>query len=158
MRIGAAMIVKNEERCLGRCLASIRDLVDEIVIVDTGSTDRSVEIAEQFGAHVLYREWDGDFSAARNVSLDAVTSDLILYIDADEYLVEGDRAAVARAVAEGGGRHVAFRLGLRHRPGFTPLREYRMWVNRPDIRFEGVMLESIVPAFRTIVLSEGLSI
>jgi len=61
-------------------------VVDEIVMVDTGSTDESVAIAQSFGARVLYREWDGDFSAARNYGLDHMASRWILYIDADEYL------------------------------------------------------------------------
>ena len=60
------MIVKNEERFLAECLASVRDCVDEINIVDTGSTDRTVEIARSFGANVIFREWRNDFAWARN--------------------------------------------------------------------------------------------
>src|ERR1700749_3060760 len=85
-RISAAMIVRDEEAVLEECLRSIRDEVDEIVITDTGSTDRSREIAAAFGARVLERPWDDDFSAARNHSLEAATGDFILYIDADERL------------------------------------------------------------------------
>ena len=78
------MIVRDEEKVLGDCLRSIRDHVDEIVITDTGSTDRSREIAGEFGARVLEQPLQDDFSAARNHSLDAATGDWILYIDADE--------------------------------------------------------------------------
>ena len=91
------MIVKDEEAMIGRCLQAARDAVDEIVVVDTGSTDRTVEIAESLGARVLHHEWDGDFSAARNVSFDAATGDWVMYLDADEVLVADDVRAPARA-------------------------------------------------------------
>ena len=68
------MIVKDEEAMIGRCLQAAREAVDEIVVVDTGSSDRTVEIAESLGARVLHHEWDGDFSAARNVSFAAAKS------------------------------------------------------------------------------------
>ena len=82
---------------IGRCLQAARDAVDEIVVVDTGSTDRTVEIAESLGARVLHHEWDGDFSAARNVSFEAATGDWVMYLDADEVLVADDVRAPARA-------------------------------------------------------------
>ena len=66
MKINLVMIVKNEERSLKRCLEAARNLADEIIITDTGSTDRTVEIAEQMGAKVSYFKWCNDFSAARN--------------------------------------------------------------------------------------------
>ena len=90
MTLSLAMIVKDEEEMLPRCLAAVKDAVDEMIVVDTGSTDRTVEIAESFGAKVLHHEWTGDFSAARNVSFDAATSDWVLYLDADEVLVADD--------------------------------------------------------------------
>ena len=76
--ISLCMIVKNEEENLPRCLDSVRDVVDEIVIVDTGSTDRTVEIAESYGAKVFYHPWEGSFSKARNYSLKYATCDWIL--------------------------------------------------------------------------------
>lgn len=80
----AAMIVKNEEKFLAKCLESIKSLVDEIVIVDTGSTDSTIKIAKQFGAKVIEAKWDNDFSAARNIALNHVTTPWALWIDADE--------------------------------------------------------------------------
>src|SRR5205807_2544463 len=74
------MIVRDEESMLPRCLEAVKDAVDEIVVVDTGSTDGTVAIAESFGAKVLHHEWSGDFAAARNVSFDAATSDWIVYL------------------------------------------------------------------------------
>jgi tetratricopeptide (TPR) repeat protein len=155
--IGAALIVKNEHERLGRCLSSIRDVVDEIVVVDTGSTDDTVAIAESFGAVVLHRPWDGDFAAARNYALDAVRAQTVLYIDADEYLEFGTRASLSTAL-NGPDDHVAWRLSFTQRPGFTPYMEYRLWLNRPDLRFHGVIHESVVPAIDTVCLTEGKTV
>jgi glycosyltransferase involved in cell wall biosynthesis len=82
--LSAALIVKNEEKFLGDCLASLRGLADEVVVVDTGSTDRTQEIARSGGARVYDFPWNGDFAAARNRALDLSTGEWILYIDADE--------------------------------------------------------------------------
>lgn len=84
--ISLCMIVKNEEKLLPRCLNSVKDAVDEIIIVDTGSTDNTVEIAKSFGAKVYNFKWIDDFSAARNYSLKYAACDYILNLDADEYI------------------------------------------------------------------------
>ncbi len=84
--LSLCMIVKNEERYLVECLKSIRDVVDEIIIVDTGSTDKTKDIATIFGAKVFDFPWMGDFAAARNHSLDQATGHWILVLDADEVL------------------------------------------------------------------------
>lgn len=82
--ITACTIVKNEEKNLAASIASYKEYVDEIVVVDTGSTDGTVEIARDLGAKVLHFEWCDDFSAAKNVALDAATGDWIVFLDADE--------------------------------------------------------------------------
>jgi glycosyltransferase involved in cell wall biosynthesis len=87
-QLSLAMIVKNEARCLARCLQSIRSMVAEMIIVDTGSTDNTVEIAKGFGAKILHFDWVNDFSAARNFALDQTNGDWILVLDADEYASE----------------------------------------------------------------------
>lgn len=84
------MIVKNEQELLPNCLVSIKDAVDEIIVVDTGSTDNTVNIAKNFGAKVYYHKWNDSFSEARNHSLQYATGDWILYIDADEELEQAD--------------------------------------------------------------------
>ena len=82
--ISACLIVKNEEKLLPRCLDSIRDLVDEIILVDTGSEDDTLDIARKYGCVIHHFPWQGDFSSARNESLQRATQDWILVIDADE--------------------------------------------------------------------------
>lgn len=82
--ITLSMIVKNEEKMLRGCLESAEKVVDEILIVDTGSTDRTVEIAKEFGAKVYHFDWIDDFAAARNESLKHSKGKWVLYLDADE--------------------------------------------------------------------------
>ncbi|MBI2655993.1 tetratricopeptide repeat protein [Candidatus Woesearchaeota archaeon] len=84
--ISLCMIAKNEEKYLEHCLNSVKDLVDEIIIIDTGSTDKTKEIAKKFNAKVYDFKWVDDFSAARNESLKHATKDWILVLDADEAL------------------------------------------------------------------------
>ncbi|MCB0752765.1 MAG: glycosyltransferase family 2 protein [Ignavibacteriae bacterium] len=83
-KITLSMIVKNEDKYLRGCLESVKGIVDEIVIVDTGSTDNTLNIAEEFNAKIFHFEWIKDFSAARNFALSKSTGDWILYLDADE--------------------------------------------------------------------------
>ena len=92
-RLSVCMIVKNEERFLGQCLASVKDIADELIVIDTGSTDRTVEIAREHGAQVGHFEWCNDFAAARNASIAAATGDWILFLDADEELSPKGRAS-----------------------------------------------------------------
>lgn len=85
------MIVKNEEKTLGRCLESVKDIVDEIIIVDTGSHDTTKEIALRYKARIFDFQWIDDFSAARNYSFDQATMDYILWLDADDVILPEDR-------------------------------------------------------------------
>ena len=88
MKITACIIMKNEEELLPQCLESIKLLCDSVVIIDTGSTDKSIEIAEAFGAKVYHRPWENDFSLHRNQSIEyAKDTDFILVIDCDEKLI-----------------------------------------------------------------------
>ncbi len=147
MRLSLCMIVRDEQEMLPRCLASVADAVEEMVIVDTGSTDNTVEIARSFGARVLFHEWTGSFAQARNVSFEAATGDWLLCLDADEVLVEED-APLLRALT---GRiwREAFYLSETNYTGdledgtavtHNALRVFR---NRPEYRFEGRLHEQI---------------
>ena len=86
IRISATLITKNEEKTLAKCLDSLQGIVDEIVVVDTGSTDKTVEIAKSYGAIIGHFPWINDFSAARNHALSLATGEWALWIDADEQL------------------------------------------------------------------------
>lgn len=92
--ISLCMIVKNESHNLSRCLDSVKDLVDEMIVVDTGSTDDTVEIAKSYGAKVGFFAWCDDFAAARNHSLSLATGDWILVLDADEELIIDDGVSI----------------------------------------------------------------
>lgn len=92
--LSLAMIVRNEARCLERCLRSCKDVVGEIVLVDTGSTDATLQIAAKFDARVFTFPWADDFSEARNYALDKATSKWILVLDADEELSPGLAAEI----------------------------------------------------------------
>jgi GT2 family glycosyltransferase/tetratricopeptide (TPR) repeat protein/glycosyltransferase involved in cell wall biosynthesis len=85
-RVSVCLIAKNEERFLPQCLRSVRALASQIVVVDTGSTDRTSDLAREFGAEVHSFPWCDDFSAARNVALEHATGDWVLILDADEEL------------------------------------------------------------------------
>ncbi|MFF2795262.1 glycosyltransferase [Lysinibacillus xylanilyticus] len=89
--ISLCMIVKNEEDVIGRCLASVKDLVDEINIIDTGSTDNTKEIVKQFTDRIFDFEWINHFAAARNFSFQQATKEYILWLDADDVLLEEDQ-------------------------------------------------------------------
>jgi glycosyltransferase involved in cell wall biosynthesis len=154
LTMSLCMIVKDEEEMLPRSLAAAKDAVDEIIVVDTGSTDRTVEIAESFGARVLHHEWTGDFAAARNVSFDAATCDWILYLDADEVLIKDDtdrlRELTGRVWRE------AFYLVETNYTGDLADGEalthnaLRVFRNRDDYRFHGRLHEQIankLPAY-----------
>jgi glycosyltransferase involved in cell wall biosynthesis len=90
-RLSLCMIVKNEADCIGRCLNSVKDVVDEMIIVDTGSTDSTIDICRSYGAQVYSFAWNGSFADARNFGLNYATGDWILWMDADEEVDAKDR-------------------------------------------------------------------
>ncbi|MBI3974419.1 MAG: tetratricopeptide repeat protein [Chloroflexi bacterium] len=98
--LAACLIVRDAEDCLARCLESVAPWVDEIVVVDTGSTDRTVAIARERGARVGYFPWCDDFAAARNTALELATADWVLSLDADEVLDPQTGPALRAVVVE----------------------------------------------------------
>lgn len=152
--ISLCMIVRNEERVLGDCLASVRRWVDEIVVVDTGSTDRTVAMAEEFGARVFRFPWCDDFAAARNESLRHATGDWVLWMDADDTLPEecGRRLHDVAFLAED--RVTGFLMQVQIPPapgeaGFTVVDHVKLFRNLPGLGFEGRIHEQILePLYR----------
>ncbi len=98
VRLSLCMIARNEAEMLGDCLRSVQGVVDEIVLVDTGSNDATVSIAESFGARVIQRPWDDDFAAPRNEALKHATGEYVLQLDADERLAVNAGKALRRVV------------------------------------------------------------
>lgn len=154
--LSAALIVRDEERHLPTCLASLRDRVDEIVVVDTGSIDRSRDIARDFGATLVERPWTDDFASARNASIELARGSWILYIDADEEVVAFDRREIERELADP--RYAAYTVAFRPGEGYTRYREHRLFRNRADLRFRGVIHESLIPALESLREREGLEV
>lgn len=147
-RLSVTMIVRNEAAMLPDALASVRDVADEIVVVDTGSTDETIAIARAAGAKVVEFPWTGSFADARNVSLDHATGDWVLCIDADERLEAGHGPALRRALArtELAAQRVEV-LNLTGEPGMSaPLRasSLRLWQRSPQVRWAGTVHEQVV--------------
>ena len=100
VKISAAVIVKNEEEDLPNWLHCMQNLAEEIVVVDTGSTDRTVEIAKTAGARVEHFDWIDDFAAAKNYAIDQTHGEWVMLLDADEYIPEEDYDGVKAAIAK----------------------------------------------------------
>lgn len=150
--ISACLIVKNEEDNLDACLDSLSGIVDEIVVVDTGSSDRSEEIARNHGAKVGRFEWCEDFSAARNHSIDLATGDWILWIDADERLTQDSKRSIFNAVSR---PHLGgFNIEIINYVGNDETQDIlnhwpcRLFRNMTNVRFEGRIHEQISPSLR----------
>jgi glycosyltransferase involved in cell wall biosynthesis len=145
--VALAMIVRNEEAYLPACLERARNAVDEVVIVDTGSRDRTVEIARRYTSKVYHYPWQDDFAAARNYALEHVDSEWVLCLDADELLdtTDGDLRSL---VADAGGCE-AFFLPLHNLTGetsgdFQRFPVLRLFRNRPEYRFRGPIHEQVI--------------
>jgi len=98
-KLSACLIVNNEERHIAHCLASIQQFVDEIIVVDTGSTDKTKQVAAAYHAKIYDYSWTNNFAEARNFSIEQASGDWILYIDADERL-EASNGAILRTVIQ----------------------------------------------------------
>ncbi|MBI2130062.1 polysaccharide deacetylase family protein [Candidatus Woesearchaeota archaeon] len=158
--LSVCMIVKNEENALKRCLDSIKDIADEIIVVDTGSEDKTIEIAESFGAKIIRHEWKNDFSEARNVYLQNASSDWILTLDADEVIDRKDLINIKKIIEFE--NFDAFRLALFNYSnnendagwvrlsekregysGYLPIELARLFRNSKKYRYEGAVHEII---------------
>ena len=145
-RLSVCMIVKNEERFLGQCLASVKDIADELIVIDTGSTDRTVEIAREHGAQVGYFEWCNDFAAARNASISPATGDWILFLDADEELSPAEKQNLPALVNSDNVALIRLPLINTHQGQVSKSILPRLFRNIPAIQFQGCVHEGVYTA------------
>jgi len=163
--LSLCMIVKNEEQHLTRCLLSATPAVDEMIVVDTGSTDKTTDIARVFGARVFDFPWTNDFSEARNYSLSKASGDWVLVLDADEVISPLDYAAIEKIVKKKPAKPAAYALNTRNYTnevnskgwiandrkylreeagtGWFPSAKVRLFVNDQRIQFQNPVHEFV---------------
>jgi tetratricopeptide (TPR) repeat protein len=171
MRLSLCMIVKDEAATLPHCLESVRTLVDEAIVVDTGSTDGTPDLARSLGAQVFHHPWDGDFSAARNASLAQAAGDWILVLDADEAIEARDHGLIRETCARealpawrplirnylADGSRTGLEVAAQPNPGgyvegsafaqCVDSRMLRLFRRLPGVRYEGRVHELVDPFF-----------
>ena len=166
--LSLCMITKNEEKCLGQCLSSVQGIADEIIIVDTGSTDKTKEIAKKFKAKIYDFKWTDDFSAARNESLRHASKDWILVLDADEIIEKNDLEKIRNAIENENDAagfsfeqrsyiNSYFEGAVKNNSGFSQVKGYpfyishflvRLFKNRLGIKFSNRVHELVEDSMR----------
>jgi glycosyltransferase involved in cell wall biosynthesis len=168
--VSLCMIVKNEAGHLARCLESAKTVVDEIIVVDTGSTDHTPDIAKAYGAKVLSLEWTSDFAAARNHAIKQASGAFIFILDADEIISSHDYEAFQAMVREAASSSAAYTIVTRNYThlmnpvgwvpndgsyareeagsGWCPSEKVRLFPNDPRFRFQYPVHEVVGPALR----------
>ena len=168
--VSVCMIIKDEEKYLARCLASVKPIVDEIIVVDTGSTDRSKDIAIAFGARVYDYEWQNDFAEARNYSISKASGGWILILDGDEVISALDHAHFSKIVQKTPRAPIAYSIITRNYNklanivgwmpndgtypdeeagiGWLPSEKVRLFFGKDQIRFEGPVHELVDPVLK----------
>jgi glycosyltransferase involved in cell wall biosynthesis len=157
VRVSLTMIVKNEEANLPACLNSARGVFDEIIVLDTGSTDRTAEIARSFGARVFDFVWVNDFAAARNAALARATGDYAFWLDADDVLDPPERhklLALLRSLKENDEAAYVVRCACdpdnNGGGGATVVDHVRLFPVREDVRWSYAVHEQILPGLRRV--------
>lgn len=160
-KIAAVILTKDEEKNIKDVIENVRNSVDEVIVIDSGSTDRTVSLAQQHGAKVLFRKWDNDFAAQRNFVLDKTDVDYILYLDADERMSDELCREVKKIAASEKLRQYSFMrhinaFGFKYKYGvFVPdevtrifPKDYIHWENKvhekpvcelPKVRLQGIV-------------------
>ena len=157
--LSLCMIVKNEEEVLGRCLDSVKDIFDEIIIVDTGSSDRTKEIAVGYTNKIYDFEWIEDFSAARNYSFEKATKDYQMWLDADDIITEIDKNKILKLKQEldSSVNMVMMKYNtsfdINGNPTFSYYRE-RIFQRSMNYRWSGAIHE-VIPPYGNIIYSDA---
>lgn len=160
MTLSACFLTRNDERGLARALRSVAGLADEVLVVDTASTDHTVPIAAGLGADVCPYPWDDDFAAARNFTVRRATGDWILWLTAAEELPAASHAAVRECVSRTEAFGYYVRVENMVRPddqpdSFTETLDVRLFRRRPDLEFVGRLHPSFTPALAEALRREG---
>lgn len=155
-RLTVCLITRDEERFISACLKSIQSVADQIVVLDTGSTDRTVQIAQELGAEVHHFTWRNDFSAARNAALEHARGDWILSLDADEELVASTCDSLKTALSDPD--VIAYRIPLadvgKEKEGFHYVP--RLFRNAPGVHFRGRIHEHAFGSLETLQTELGM--
>ena len=155
MKISACYIVRNEEQTLGKSIDSLQGNYDELIVVDTGSTDGTVAVAEKYGAQIYHFVWQNDFSLARNFALAKAVGDWVVFLDADEYY-EGPISIreYLQNIEKNSSRVDAVLIPLyeAHQRSNPPMLVIRFFRNKPDIRYQGAIHEQITKGEKSLNL------
>ncbi len=157
--VSLCMIARDEESSIGKAIKSALALVDEIIVVDTGSRDNTRIIAEGYGARVIDFPWREDFAAARNAALAEASCDWIFVLDTDEQLQSVRPVEFQRLLHER--QAVAYRVRMVNDHGGAPVSRFplvRLFRSHPDVRYRYPVHEQITPSLATIAAAEGLEI
>ncbi len=154
-RISLCMIVRDESQNLAECVGPVRDLFDEIVIVDTGSVDNTREIAAELGAKVVDFPWCDDFSAARNVSLEHATGDYVFWLDADDRIDAANREQLVQLFASLDGSRTVYTIATHchfwhESMAVRKVTHARLFPNLPQARYIYRVHEQILPQLQKL--------
>jgi tetratricopeptide (TPR) repeat protein len=157
--LAVCMIARNESEKLPTAIGSVKGIADRVIVVDTGSSDRTVEIARGLGAQVVEHQWKDDFAEARNRSLAEAEEDWILCLDADEYLIPESESALRSALS---GKAGAYMVRLESRVDSTAGKVFvnffpRLFRNVKGVQFEGKVHEQVSPSLERLGIKTEIS-
>ena len=146
IKISACYMVKNEEKNLPRSIDSLKNFVDEIIVVDTGSTDKTIEIAQSYGAKIIEAAWIDDFSAPRNIAIENAGGDWIIFLDADEFFISPKKVRNAVEKLSNKDAILIPRINIdEDNNNFEMSRDWclRIFKNAPHLRYRGIIHENV---------------
>ena len=168
LRLSQCMIVKNEEENIERALSWAKDIAFEQIVVDTGSTDRTVELAKKMGAKVVHFEWIDDFSAAKNYAIEQASGNWIAFLDADEYLAKADASKLVSLLSQlerdsmlrGQCIVLSFPLANVDENGkpVSIYKQERVFRNMPQVRYTGKIHERLSVSAENVVFVDKMTI
>ena len=156
MTLSVCLIVRDEEDVIARCLSCVKKFADEIIVVDTGSSDFTVEEVKKFTDKIYFFNWQDDFSAARNFAFEKATCDYVMWLDADD-VITAENCTHIRNLVENGTFDMAYLVYASAFDGDTPTFKYnreRIFKRSGNYRFSGAVHEAVIP-HGNIVYSEA---